>query len=140
MNKGLWVWSADPKEQRRLINEIIRSGHLTAALTAVAKSKEGLSNAELDDILSDNSNWMTLWVTRQLASLGFIEYKVDFFGNPGRYSLTALGKDVLQRLTGQPAAVKPPAQAAPTPAPSSPTAPPPAPAAVATPPAPKPGT
>ena len=94
-----------------------------AALKAISKSKEGLSNAELDDALSDNSNWMTAWATRQLTSLSFIEYKVDFFGNPGRYTLTDLGKDVFQRLTGQPVAVKPAVQAAPPPRPPSPPAP-----------------
>ncbi|HUI87064.1 MAG TPA: hypothetical protein VLY21_07920 [Nitrososphaerales archaeon] len=135
MNQGLWVWPADPKEQRRLIKEFARSRHLTAALTAVAKSKEGLSNAELDDILSDNSNWMTLWVTRQLSSLGLIEYKVDFFGNPGRYALTDLGKEAYPKIIGQPVPSPPPVQAAP-PRPPAPPAPAPASAAVAMPPKP----
>lgn len=125
MNQGLWVWSSDPGKQRQMIKEILESEHLMAALKAITKSKEGLSNAELDDVLSDNSNWMTLWVTRQLLSLAFIEYKVDFFGNPGRYSPTNLGRDVLQRLTEQLNPAKPVVQTAvPSPPPSVPVPPP----------------
>lgn len=106
--------------------EISGSEHLMAALKALGKSKEGLSNSELDYLLSDNSEWMTLWVTRQLVSLGFISYKVDFFGNPARYALTDLGRDVLQRLTTQ-TAPRPPQHDShpPQPAPASvPPAPP----------------
>jgi len=96
-----------------------------AALKAIMKSKEGLSNAEIDDLLSDNSNWMTLWVMRQLLSLGFVEYRVDFFGNPGRYTMTDLGRDVLQKLTGQAPPVKPTvAPVQPPPPPSTTTSPP----------------
>jgi hypothetical protein len=99
------------------------SEHLMTALKALGKSKEGLSNSELDYSLSNNSEWMTIWVTRQLVSLGFVTYKVDFFGNPARYALTDLGRDVLQRLTA-PTAPKPPQQASiPTHAAPSPAAP-----------------
>lgn len=126
MNRGFWVWPSDPKEQEHLVDQISRSEHLTAALAAIMKSKEGLSNAELDDVLSDSSNWMTLWVTRQLLSLTLIEYKVDFFGNPGRYTLTELGREVLQRTTGQPAPVKPQVQPTMAPAPVRVSSPPPA--------------
>ena len=112
MNQGLWIWPSDPKEQRHVVDKVSRSTHLMTALKAIAKSQEGLSNAELDDILSDNSNWMTLWVVRQLTSLGFIDYNVAFFGNAAKYTLTDLGKNVLQALTGQPAAAKPVAPAA----------------------------
>jgi hypothetical protein len=65
-------------------------------------SKEGLSNSELDDLTADNSNWMTLWTVKQLTSLGFIEYRVDFFGGPARYQLTDLGRNVLGMVAGQP--------------------------------------
>lgn len=107
MDKGLWVWPSDPKGQRRTLRRVAQSGRLMAALTGIAKSKEGLSNAELDELLNDNSNWMTLWSVGQLLSLGFIEYKVDLFGGPGLYSLTELGRNALSAITGQPTPPKP---------------------------------
>jgi len=79
-----------------------------AALTAIGKSREGLSNAELDDAINDSSEWTTLWVVRQLTSLGFIEFKVDYFGNPARYQLTEAGRTALSTITGQPPPQKPP--------------------------------
>ncbi|MDA4124211.1 MAG: hypothetical protein OK438_01980 [Thaumarchaeota archaeon] len=112
MEKGLWVWASDEKTQRRLTKKVSESKRLMVALEAIRKREEGLSNAELDDLTSDNSNWMTLWVMRQLLSLGFVEYQVDLFGNSGKYKLTALGRDTLQKLTGQAPSVKPPAQTA----------------------------
>jgi hypothetical protein len=114
MRIGLWVWPADQKEQRRVLKKIAGSEHLVAAMQALAKSKEGLSNAEIDDVLADNSNWMTRWVVEQLVSLGFIEYKADFFGGPGRYKLTELGANALSAITGKPIQAQPPA---PTPTP-----------------------
>jgi hypothetical protein len=133
MNQGLWIWPSEAREQARVASKISESEHLMTALKAIAKSKEGLSNPELDDALSDNSNWMTLWVVRQLTSLGFIDYKVDFFGGPARYALTDLGAETLRKLTGQAAPPKPtappaqPPQAAAKPATPAPTvAPPPA--------------
>ena len=109
MNKGFWVWPSDPKGQRKVLKNVAASPHLMAALAAIAKSKEGTSNAELDDAISDSSEWTTLWVIRQLTSLGFIEYKVDFFGNPARYQLTEQGRVALSMMTGQPLPQKPPA-------------------------------
>jgi hypothetical protein len=91
-------------------------------MMAIAKSKEGLSNAELDDVIGDNSEWMTLWVIRQLTALGFIEMKVDLFGDPAIYRLTELGRKALSMIMGQPAQ--------PTPQPHAP-APQPQPAAAA---------
>lgn len=107
MDKGLWVWPSDPREQRRTLRRIAQSERLVAALAGIAKSKEGMSNAELDELLNDNSNWMTLWSVRQLLSLGFIEYKVDLFGGPGRYSATELGRNALSVISGQQAPQKP---------------------------------
>ncbi len=115
MNKGLWLWPSDPKTQRRVLRKVAVSPHLVPAMTAIAKSKEGLSNSELDSILGDNSNWMTVWVVRQLTSLGFIEFKVDFFGGPAKYQLTELGKNALSMITGQPVQARPPTPAAPQP-------------------------
>ncbi len=78
------------------------------ALAGIGKSKDGLSNPELDELLNDNSNWMTLWPVRQLLSLGFIEYKVDFFGGPAKYQLSELGRNALATITGQSAQPKAP--------------------------------
>lgn len=105
MNHGLWIWPSDPKAQRIVISKVMNSGHLVPAIVAVSKSKNGLSNSQLDEVISDNSNWMTLWVIRQLTSLGFIEYKVDLFGGPATYILSELGRLVLPSLTGQASAL-----------------------------------
>ena len=108
MPSGLWVWPSDPKGQRKVLRQVAASPHLMAAIMALAKSKEGLSNAELDDAINDNSEWMTLWVIRQLTALGFIEFKIDLFGDPAKYRLTELGRQALPIITGQPLQ-KPPA-------------------------------
>jgi len=128
MPKGLWIWSSNPKAQRIMLRNVAASPHLMAALTAIGKSKEGMSDAELDDAINDNSEWTTLWVIRQLTALGFIEFKVDFFGNPARYQLTDAGRSALATITGQPPP-KPPTAAPPRPQPVPPTPPPPQPAA-----------
>ena len=108
MTKGLWIWPSDLRDQRRVLRNAAASPHLMAALTAIGKSREGLSNAELDDAINDSSEWTTLWVVRQLTSLGFIEFKVDYFGNPARYQLTEAGRTALSTITGQPPPQKPP--------------------------------
>jgi len=96
--------------------------HLMAALAAIAKSKEGMSNAELPDAISDSTEWTALWVVRQLLSLGFVESKVDLFGNPIRYQLTEAGRVALSTMTGQPAPPKSPTPAPPAAQPASPKA------------------
>ncbi len=119
MPKGLWVWPTDLRGQRKVLRKVSESPHLVAALTAIAKSKEGMSNAELDDAINDSAEWTTLWVIRQLTSLGFVEFKVDFFGNPARYQLTESGRSALTTITGQPPPPRPTAPAT-TPAPPQP--------------------
>lgn len=108
MKAGLWVWPADPRGQRRVLRRVAEAQHLVPAMAAMAKSKTGLSNSELDDMIGDNSEWMTLWVVRQLTSLGFIEFKVEYFGGPARYQLTELGRNALAMITGKPAQPRPP--------------------------------
>ncbi len=108
MPKGVWVWPPDPRSQRRVLKTVAASPHLTAAMAAVARSKEGLSNAELADAIGDTSEWTTLWVVRQLTSLGFLDLKVDFFGNPARYQMTEGGRVAYSMMTGQPLPQKPP--------------------------------
>ena len=102
MNAGLWIWPSDVKAQQKVLQKVAASPHLLQVLTSLMSSKEGLSNSELDDLTADNSNWMTLWTVKQLTSLGFIEYRVDFFGGPARYQLTDLGRNVLGMVAGQP--------------------------------------
>jgi hypothetical protein len=102
MLKGLWVWPSDPKGQRRILRKMAESPHLMAAMAALAKSKEGMSDAELEDAIGGSAEWTTLWVIRQLTALEFIEYKVDFFGNPARYQLTEQGRVAFSLITGQP--------------------------------------
>ena len=123
MPKGIWVWPSDPKGQRTALKRLAGSPHLMAGLTAIAKSKEGLSNAELAEAIHDTSEWTTLWVVRQLTSVGFIEFKVDFFGNPAKYEATEQGRAALSTITGQPLP-KPAAKVAPSAAPPPPPTPP----------------
>ena len=120
MTKGLWVWPPDAKGQRKALRRVAASPHLVAALIAIGKSKEGMSNAEVDDAINDSSEWTTLWLIRQLTSLGFIEFNVDFFGNPARYQLTETGRAALSAITGRPLPQKPPAAATPPPQQSQP--------------------
>ncbi|MDG6899002.1 MAG: hypothetical protein JRM88_00355 [Nitrososphaerota archaeon] len=108
MPKGLWVWPSNPQGQEKTLEKVAASPHLKAALVALAKSRVGLSNAELDDAINDSSEWTTIWVVRQLTSLGFIEFKVDLFGNPARYLLTELGRMAFSKITEQPMAVPSP--------------------------------
>jgi len=120
MNTGLWVWPADARAQRRMLRKVSRSEHLMAAMQALAKSSDGLSNAKIDDALSDYSNWQTRWVVDQLISLGFADYKVDFFGGPGKYVLTELGRNALSVMTGKPVQAQPPSPSPPPPKPPTP--------------------
>ena len=121
MPKGIWTWPSDPKGQRRVLKMVTESPHLVAALAAMAKSSDGMSNAEVAEIFSDGSEWPTLWVIRQLTSLGFIEFKVDFFGNPARYQITEQGRTALSMITGKPPSPAPvmPQPKAPAPGPSA---------------------
>lgn len=125
MNKGLWIWPSDQNAQRMVLRKVAESKQLVSAMAAIAKSKEGLSNAELDDVIGDNSEWLTLNAVRQLTSLGFVEFKVDFFGGPAKYQLTDRGRSALSMITGK--TVQPPQQKPPAP----PQTPPPAPQAAA---------
>jgi hypothetical protein len=126
MPKGIWIWPADPRGQRSVLRKVAASSHLMGAMSALAKSKEGMSNTELDDAINDSSEYATLWVVRQLTALGFIEYKVDFFGNPARYQLTGQGRAAYSAMTGQP--LPKPVPVPPAPQHASPAPPTPAPA------------
>jgi len=128
MPKGLWIWPSEPKAQRIVLRKVAASPHLMGALAAIGKSKEGMSDAELDDAINDSSEWTTIWVIRQLTALGFVEFRVDFFGNPARYQITDAGRSALATITGLPPP-KPPTAATPRPQPAPPASPSPQPAA-----------
>ncbi len=96
--KGIWMWPSEPKEQAKVLQRILREDELSTILTALANHPEGLSNAQLDRLLANNSQWRTLPHMRELMAIGFVEYHVQFFGDSGRYQLTELGKTVVSRL------------------------------------------
>ncbi len=110
MNQGVWVWPTNAKEQSKVIKRVANNPRLTGVLKAVAKSKDGMSNPEVDEALGTNSDWVTIWTVRQLLALGFIDYKVDFFGEPSKYFITELGKQALVRVFGQPSPMTPTGQ------------------------------
>ena len=101
MNEGIWVWPSDLKMQRRTLRKVSHSPHLMTLLEAIAKSSEGLSNPEVSEALGNNSGWMIIWSVRQLLALGFIEYKIDLFGEASRYVITELGKQAAAIMSGQ---------------------------------------
>jgi hypothetical protein len=92
--KGIWVWPSEPDEQNKVIRAIMQEDELAAILFALSKDPEGLSNAQLDRLLANNSQWRTLSHMRELIALGFVEYHVQFFGDPGKYRLTDLGRTI----------------------------------------------
>src|SRR5579864_6971115 len=96
--KGFWTWPSEPKEQEKTLRRIIQEDELVAVLSALAKSPDGLSNAQLDKLLHNNSQWRTLSHMKELMALGFVQYHVQLFGEAGRYQLTELGRSVVARL------------------------------------------
>ena len=96
--KGIWVWPSDPKDQEKTLRKIMEEDELVTILAALAKGPEGLSNAQLDRLLSNNSQWRTLSHMRELMALGFVRYHVQFFGDAGKYELTDLGKTIVSRM------------------------------------------
>ncbi len=96
--KGIWVWPSEPKDQDKTMRKIMQEDELIMILVALVKTPEGLSNAQLDKLLSNNSQWRTLSHLRELTALGFIQYQVQFFGGAGKYELTDLGKTVVSRI------------------------------------------
>ena len=108
MPKGVWVRPSDPRGQQETLENVATSPHMKAAMAALASNEEGMSNAELDDAIRCSSEWNTLWTVRQLTALGFVEFKVDFFGNPAKYRLTELGRTAFLKMTGIPLSASPP--------------------------------
>lgn len=98
--RGIWTWPAEPKEQEGVLRQIAKEDQLILILAALTKSPGGLSNAQLDSLLGNNSQWRTLAHMKELIALGFVEYHVQFFGEAGKYELTQLGKMVTSKLQG----------------------------------------
>ena len=96
--KGIWTWPSEPIEQEKTLRKIMEEDELVAILVALTKSPDGLSNAQLDRLLSNNSQWRTLSHLKELMALRFIQYHVQFFGEAGKYELTDLGKDIVTRM------------------------------------------
>jgi len=96
--RGIWVWPSEPNEQDKILQKILREDELVTILLILAKKPEGLSNAQLDKLLANNSQWRTLLHMKELMALGFIGYHVQIFGDPGKYQLTELGKAVVSKI------------------------------------------
>ena len=96
--KGIWVWPEDAKAQAKVLRKIAQEDELAMILVALANNADGLSNAQLDRLLANNSQWRTLSHLRELTSLGFTRYQIQFFGGPGKYQLTELGESVAARM------------------------------------------
>jgi len=96
--EGIWTWPSDPKEQEETMGQIAREDELVSILQALARSAEGLSNAQLDKLLSNNSQWRTLSHMKELLALGFVRYHIQFFGEAGKYEITDLGKATLSKI------------------------------------------
>ncbi len=100
--KGMWVWPESESGQKKTMQKIRNSEYLLGILSAIAKSKDGLSNAQVDLAVRTNSQWNTRWPISELLGLGLIEYKVSIFGDSGKYTITEVGKNVLQSTSNQP--------------------------------------
>ena len=96
--KGIWTWPADLKDQDKVLRKIMEEDELVTILVALTKNPEGLSNAQLDRLLANNSQWRTLSHLKELMALGFILYHVQLFGEAGKYELTDLGRNVVSRI------------------------------------------
>jgi hypothetical protein len=93
--RGAWTWQE--KEKHQIIDRL-KTPRMLGILTALKGNESGLSNAEIDSILGTASQWLIFWDLRELMSLGIVEYKVELFGEPGKYHLTQLGLSVLQQI------------------------------------------
>jgi len=96
--KGTWFWPSEPKEQEKTLQRVLHEDEFVTILLTLAKSPEGVSNALLDKLLGNNSQWRTLLHVKELMALGFIQYQVQFFGDAGKYLLTELGQTIVSRI------------------------------------------
>lgn len=96
--KGIWTWPTEPAEQEKTLRKLMQEDELVAIVGALSKSSDGLSNAQLDKLLTNNSQWRTVSHMKELMALGFVRYDVQFFGEAGKYQLTDLGKTIVPRV------------------------------------------
>lgn len=96
--KGIWAWPADARAQDNLLHQIAKEDEYLEILDALGQSPNGLSNAQLDKLLANNSQWRTLNHMRGLIAVGFVKYDVKLFGNAGEYQITELGKSAVSRI------------------------------------------
>lgn len=96
--RGIWIWPADAAQQDNILHKVAREDEMLTIMEALDKSPNGLSNAQLDNLLSNNSQWRTLLHMRELTSLGFVRYSIPYFGNAGQYQLTDLGRSAVARI------------------------------------------
>jgi len=76
----------------------MREDELVGVLGALASNPDGLSNAQLDRLLTNNSQWRTLPHMKELMALGFVDYHVQLFGDAGKYQLTERGKAIVSKM------------------------------------------
>jgi len=96
--RGIWAWPSETKEQDKTLQKILREDELVTILVTLAENPEGLSNAQLDRLLANNSQWRTLLHMKELMALGFVGYRVQLFGDAGKYHLTELGKTIVSKI------------------------------------------
>jgi predicted transcriptional regulator len=94
--KGLWT--AREIENGRTSKELGEEAHLVSILKILEASKNGLSNAEIDVALNNNSQWVAMWHIRELMAGGLVRYQVQLFGEPGKYTVTESGLAFLHRI------------------------------------------
>ena len=94
--KGLWT--AGEIEKAVGSGRSAEKDHLVAILQILQDHKDGLSNAEMDALLNDSSQWVATWWIRELLAAGFIDYKPQLFGEPGKHTITPSGAEFLRRL------------------------------------------
>src|SRR2546430_16276030 len=97
--RGIWAWPSEPKEQDKTMQKILREDELVAILAVLTNHPEGLTNAQLDRILTNNSQWRTLLHMKELTALGFVDYHVQLFGDAGKYRLTELGRGIASKIS-----------------------------------------
>lgn len=95
--KGEWVWPENPKEQRKVLKNVLSNKHMLGLLTALAKSPLGLTPYEAEEAMGI-ANVFGLIPIRQLQSLGFVTYKVNLYGDFGVYQITDIGMSALRQI------------------------------------------
>ena len=98
--KGLWT-ASDIEKGRFGSRDSSEENHLLSIMRVLDDHKEGLSNAEIDALLNNSSQWVAMWYLRELLAATFIEYKPQLFGEPGKYTITESGRALLALFAGE---------------------------------------